>query len=109
MDKQNDREDIELDNGSNCSNWDDLFDRPDGRDNPWPFKEDNPVVNGMKIDWSTAERITVDTIKAHLDLIYQRETDHKVFGEYYHDDDKEQDRKLKKAFKRVLKFFGEEE
>lgn len=107
--KENDREDIKLDNDSNSGDWDDFFNRSNDRNNTWPFKEDNPIVNGMRISWTTAEQITVDTIKAHLDLIYQRETDHKVFGEYYHEEDKEQDRKLKKSFKRILKFFGEEE
>lgn len=109
MDKQDDREDIKLDNDSSSGYWDDISDCPDVRNNTWPFEKDFNGGGGMKISWNTAERITVDTIKAHLNQIYDRETAHKVFGEYYHEEDKEYDRKLKKAFKRVLKFFGEEE
>jgi hypothetical protein len=80
------------------------------RDSDWPFLEDDQddFRAGLKIDCDTADRITICNLKYHLDSIYDKETNHKVFGEFYHEEDKEYDRKLKKALKRVLKYFGED-
>ena len=91
-------------------NYSDVWDVPvtdtGYRHSPWPFDESN---NRLDLDIETAERITICTIKHHLEIIYDHEHDHKVNGAFYHDDDREYDRKLKKAFKRVLKYFGEED
>ena len=107
--KKNDTEDIVIDNDDNSDVWDAPSTASNVRDNTWPFEEGDNISSGLKLSWPTAERITVECLKAHLELIYDRETNHKVFGEWYHDEDKEQDRKIKKAIKRLLKFFGEEE
>jgi len=107
--KKNDSEGSVMDNDGNCDVWDAPSPGSGTRDNPWPFEEGDNVVGGIKLSWPTAERITIDVLKANLEMIYDRETNHKVFCEYYSDEDREQDRKMKKALKRVLKYFSEEE
>lgn len=99
------------DNDSSDDSWNDSFANTSIRDGDWPFLENDQddFKSGLKIDWDTADRITICNLKYHLDSIFDKETNHKVFGEFYHEEDKEQDRKLKKALKRVLKYFGEEE
>lgn len=103
-------EDIKLGTDSADDDWiDSAIDSSDWN-STWPFMEDlkSSAGNNVTLDWETSDRITVCTLKHHLEIIYEREHDHKVFGQYYHDEDREYDRKLKKALKRVLRYFGEE-
>ena len=74
----------------------------------WPFTAYDDRVT-VSLDYETADRITVCTLKAHLQMIYDREHDHKVNGAWYHEEDIEYDRKIKKSIRRLLKYFGEEE
>lgn len=103
-------------NGPNIDDINGVWDDPPSdtgyRHSDWPFLEDDResvAGNNVVLDWETSDRITVCTLKHHLDMIFEREHKHKMFGEFYHEEDKEYDRKLKKALRRVLKYFGEEE
>lgn len=114
MEKNN--ESIKHDNDDLSSDRDAISADTGYRYSTWPFDADDKGFDGMTVsgndvtlDWETSDRITVCTLKHHLEMIYEKETNHKVFAEWYHEDDKEYDRKLKKALKRVLRYFGEEE
>lgn len=63
----------------------------------------------IELDWDVADRITVANLKHQLACIIEREHCHEIDKVWYPEEDKEYDRKLKKAIKRVLKYFGEEE
>lgn len=109
-------EDIKRDNDDLSSDGDAISVDTGYRYSTWPFDEDDRELDltisksgsDVTLDWETSDRITVCTLKHHLDMIYEKEHRHKVFAEWYHEEDKEYDRKLKKALKRVLKYFGEE-
>lgn len=106
-------EDIKRDTDSTDDDRDAITVNTNIWDSGWPFDEKYdfaPPTSGSNVtlDWETSDRITVCTLKHHLDMIHEKEHNHKVFGEWYHEDDKEYDRKLKKAIYRVLRYFGEE-
>lgn len=107
-------EDVKRDSNSVNDSGDDVTVDTSLWDSGWPFDEKFDFVtsasgSNVTLDWETSDRITVCTLKHHLDMIHEKEHNHKVFGEWYHDDDKEYDRKLKKALKRVLRYFGEDD
>jgi len=105
MEEKIDREDFDMDDDRANNWWDSLGDNSGDRDNSRVDDEGNITIT-LPLDVS--EQVTVNVLKKHLEYIYEKETNHKVFCEYYHDDDKEYDRKLKKSIKRVLKYFGED-
>lgn len=98
-------ETIKLDNDNTDDDGSSFTFNPDSWDYTWPFKEN---TDGLKLDFEAADRITICNLKQYLDNIYEREHDNKVFGSFYHDDDKKVDRKVKKAIKRVLRYLGED-
>lgn len=102
-------EDININSDDSDDVWPNAFTDTGYRNNPWPFETNNSSIT-INLDLLQAERVAVEVIKRHLDDIYGREHAHAFNpGSFYHEEDREYDRKLKKAFRRVLKYFGHEE
>jgi len=106
--KKNDGENNSMDSNSSGGDRDVLTIDTGAWNSDWPFKENDNVIDGLKLSWPTAERITIECLNAHLEMIYDRESNSKMFDEYYSEGDREQDRKVKKSIKRLLKYFGED-
>lgn len=105
MEEKIDREDFDMDDDRANNWWDSLGDNSGDRDNSRVDDEGNLTIT-LPLD--ITEQVTVSVLKRHLEYIHDKESDHKVFGDHYHEDDKEFDRKLKKSIKRVLRYFGED-
>ena len=66
------------------------------------------MEDGVKISWETAEFITVDTL---YDVYVGTKRDlamHSRGESWMHDEDVEANKKLVKALKRVLKYYGKD-
>lgn len=68
------------------------------------------MSKGLTIDFETADRITVLSLKDHLNYLKQEVKDHVENGNWMHPEDFEQSvTKLIPALETVLKYYGEDQ
>ena len=65
-------------------------------------------MNGLTISWETAEFITVDTLHEAYVSTKQDLARHARGEMWLHDEDVESYKKLAKALKRVLRYYGKD-
>lgn len=66
------------------------------------------MENGVKISWETAEFITVDTLHDTYVGTMRDLAMHSRGEMWMHEEDVESNKKLVKALKRVLKYYGKD-
>lgn len=68
------------------------------------------MSKGLTLDFETADRITVLSLRDHLNYLKQEVKDHVENGSWMHPEDFEQSvTKLIPALETILKYFGEDQ
>ena len=65
------------------------------------------MINGMQIDYETADRITVLNLKDYRDCLQHELDMHRLHNKYLHDDDEVRSMYIICCIDDVLKEFGE--